>query len=273
MDRRATGPTRRRKPSRSGSGACKAPPGSAAATTRRYRPALAGRHLSCKHEVAGRSRVRRNSGIRGHPGRVSSSARRRALVGSVKMLTDEQKQGPPDASEFGREEKSAAAGSERPTLPCLRGCSCDDRRQPWCAADPELRYWASTAPTSSCVVLAGSVGGGAAPVTFCIHFVTLMRRLGRSIKRGAPPASASAVAVFRGASSGAQVRAVSLIGCGSERARGAGVGTARRRRSAKAIPANRAIGNRIAASCIGLSDRHLRLGFTFLPLRCSRPSR
>jgi len=33
----------------------------------------------------------------------------------------------------------------------------------------------------------------------------------------------------------------------------------------QAIPANRAIGNRIAASCIGLSDRHLRLGFTFLP--------
>jgi len=31
-----------------------------------------------------------NSGIRGHTGRVSSSARRRALVGSVKMLTDEQ---------------------------------------------------------------------------------------------------------------------------------------------------------------------------------------
>lgn len=64
--------------------------------------------------------------------RSSAGARRRrfaerlripqteALVASVQVLADEQKQGSPDAAEFGQEGKSAAPDSELPRVPRIR---------------------------------------------------------------------------------------------------------------------------------------------------------
>jgi len=122
--------------------------------------------------------------------------------------------------------------------PLFRECSCDGRSRRG-AADPQL-------PTSRCVILA---------------WPGLDITSSTALPRPLPLRSPS----FAGASSGAEVRTVSLIGGGSGRARGGCGGNSAAAAISQATPANRAIGDRIAASCLGFRDRHLRLGFTFLP--------
>ena len=90
--------------------------------------------------------------------------------------------------------------------PLFRECSCDGRSRRG-AADPQL-------PTSRCVILA---------------WPGLDITSSTALPRPLPLRSPS----FAGASSGAEVRTVSLIGGGSGRARGGCGATARRRRSAR----------------------------------------